>query len=220
VKYNFDPDRLGNFKGFLSGHGIAILGNGPSILDIVAEHDLSYLQVLSLGVNRSWKLKASAYHIVADLEHLHEYYKDLWDAMYVFTWRDPRNEEFDPVRSNAKDEKLVWCRSDYPEWSVMPKERGKNCLWSNFAGTAAVELAIWLGANPIWLLGYDLHEGEGKFYHEEEPEDGYGAYNAKQLEAFDLIAPHIPKGVEIFNCNPDSALKHFPYRDVKEIMLI
>lgn len=88
------------------------------------------------------------------------------------------------------------------------------------SGYSALNLAILLGADPIYLLGYDCKAGpEGKMhFHEGYP--GAPNMNAanvflRENEAGALALP--PGGPRIVNLNPASALRAFPFGDVDEV---
>jgi hypothetical protein len=90
------------------------------------------------------------------------------------------------------------------------------------SGFGAIQLAIWLGATRIYLLGFDMHAKEGTHYH-----GGYGDgstvdYNIqldlfrKELEAF---APQIAEaGVSVVNLSQGSSLTCFPFKSLKEVL--
>lgn len=90
----------------------------------------------------------------------------------------------------------------------------------NFAGYAAINLAFCLGANPIYLLGYDCKwDGKKTHYH-----SGYeataGEMALKQL-AINMMklrekANHL--GRKVINLNPDSAIKCFHFGNVDSIL--
>jgi hypothetical protein len=88
-------------------------------------------------------------------------------------------------------------------------------------GYAALNLAICLGASPIYLLGFDM-KGDGKggqaWFH-----DGY---RTKQKENvydkfkthFEIIAPEVARrGFKVVNLNPSSKLKCFPFGLIDDI---
>lgn len=80
------------------------------------------------------------------------------------------------------------------------------------AGCTAVHTAILLGGDPIYLLGYDFYEDNGRHFDEWDP-----AKNAPELygipfDGLNHIARQswIPR---IYNCNPRSRLTCFPFAD-------
>lgn len=89
------------------------------------------------------------------------------------------------------------------------------------SGYAALNLAILLGANPIYLLGFDM-KGDGQggqaWFHNGYPtkqsEDVYGDF----IKAFDAVAPEIrSRGIDVINLNPESGLKCFPFGKFEDI---
>lgn len=88
-------------------------------------------------------------------------------------------------------------------------------VWNLNAGACAVNLARWLGAKRIFLLGFDMRQiGGSNNWHNDhftsnKPEfDPYSVY----LFAWPHIAMHAKVAkVEIFNATPGSAIKCFPF---------
>ena len=88
------------------------------------------------------------------------------------------------------------------------------------SGYAAINLAIALGANPIYLLGYDMKLDKDKksHYHSgyEKPQ------KEQQLKIFAKKFPSLAekakeRGIGIINLNKDSALDCFEFGDIEEI---
>jgi len=85
------------------------------------------------------------------------------------------------------------------------------------AGCTALHAAILLGGSPIYLLGYDHYEENGRHFDELDPSknasppDGFG-YD-ETLEGLELISREswIPP---IYNCNPRSLVRCFPFIDL------
>jgi hypothetical protein len=92
---------------------------------------------------------------------------------------------------------------------------GKN------SGFAALNLAYLLGANPIYLVGYDMH-GENKvqkWFHDGYPIVTSDSVYATFIEYFENIAAPVLQrtSTQVFNLSPTSALKCFPFCDVAKI---
>jgi len=89
------------------------------------------------------------------------------------------------------------------------------------SGFGALMMAVCLKANPINLLGYDFKygpDGRGHFHN---------LYKAKpspqQLsrfrKPFEMMAgPLAEKGIRVYNLNPDSGLRCFPFRTIDEAL--
>ncbi len=77
-------------------------------------------------------------------------------------------------------------------------------------GTAAVEIAVMLGAREVYLLGIDNYGG----YHDEKmPGHEWYLENQHQHEvtkvSWDLLVAKLPGYVKVWNCSPDSKLESF-----------
>lgn len=94
-------------------------------------------------------------------------------------------------------------------------------IWpGNNSGMGALMLAVALGCKRIGLLGYDFYiKGSQTHWHE-----GYYQQNKKSL-AVNLInyrrcieefaSPISELGIQVFNLNPESKLRNFPFLDIK-----
>ena len=88
------------------------------------------------------------------------------------------------------------------------------------SGYGALNLAMVLGADPIYLLGYDCAKGPDgeKNYHGGYPTASNPAALEKFKEAFKAGAKMLRPGRHhIYNLNPDSALRCFPMMDIAAI---
>jgi hypothetical protein len=83
------------------------------------------------------------------------------------------------------------------------------------SGYAAINLAVQLGYNDIHLLGYDMHNvGSQTNFHTDHTRTTADNTYLDFLERFQtLVEPLNQLGVNVWNCNPNSALKAFPHRD-------
>ena len=87
----------------------------------------------------------------------------------------------------------------------------------------AIRILHLLGFRKIYLLGCDLNMSENYTYHfDEKREKGavncnMSTYKRLKEEYFPQLKPYLDEeGVQVFNCNPDSALKVFPYKSYEE----
>ena len=90
------------------------------------------------------------------------------------------------------------------------------------SGTGALNLAIALGANPIYLLGYDMHAVKYTHCH--------GGYDSRTLENFNIklrdyrveiesMSKLIAEvGVTVVNLNKESKLQCFSFGDLQEVL--
>lgn len=90
----------------------------------------------------------------------------------------------------------------------------------NNSGFAAFNLAVLLGANPIYLLGFDMKHKDGKsHYHAGHPIPQDEATVIGFRAAFEKIAPELARrGVRVINLNPDSGLRCFEFQRMEEAL--
>jgi len=98
---------------------------------------------------------------------------------------------------------------------------GHGLYHGNNSGAGAIALAYCMGANPIYLLGFDSHPaatGE-THYHE-----GYGKPLAESAyvqftDAAREMAPRLKEaGAMVINLNPESAIRSYEFGDIDEAL--
>lgn len=90
----------------------------------------------------------------------------------------------------------------------------------NHSGYGALQLALVLGADPIYLLGYDMkHQGKATHFHSGYP-SRQGAHTLLSFKSgLDRMAVFIRRAKRnVINLNPDSALKCFEFGNIKEVL--
>lgn len=88
------------------------------------------------------------------------------------------------------------------------------------SGYGALNLAVCLGANPIYLLGFDMKGKGGKqaHWHNGYPVMQPDAVYKKFKTYFETAAPILKKrGIKVVNLNPDSALKCFDFGKLENL---
>lgn len=90
------------------------------------------------------------------------------------------------------------------------------------SAVGALMLAIALGANPIYLLGYDMHAEKSSHWHDGYPERDLETFNKKlknYRKEFESLAPMIEDmGVAVYNLNPCSSLRCFDFAKADVIL--
>jgi hypothetical protein len=90
------------------------------------------------------------------------------------------------------------------------------------SGYGAINLALCLGAAPIYLLGYDMRyapDGETHWhggYNQGQPQRIYEGFRQRVDQLGDLINGRWPG--RVINCNPRSALRNFPKVDLEKVL--
>lgn len=85
------------------------------------------------------------------------------------------------------------------------------------AGCTALHTAILLGGDPIYLLGYDYYEDNGSHFDEyDETRNEKNLYSVS-FDSIEYLGRQnwLPK---VYNCNPKSRVKCFPYADINEVL--
>jgi len=208
-------------EGSWKGRSCFIVGGGPSL----RQFDFSLLDGrLSIGINRAFERFWPTILFAMDVRVLN------WirQGLYGEACRQ-RFEEYQGLK--------VWCLlygAKLPDDVYIVKAFG-NFLTSqrqwgtsyaqglgtgNNSGYAALNLAFILGADPIYLLGYDMkHEGDRSHWHGGHPIK----QTVEQVESFRLHFYRAYRklrdaGRTVINLNPDSALPRFPKKSWKEAL--
>ena len=203
--------KIEDFKDRHIGDSCALLGNGPSL----SRYDLSKVDdhILLIGINRSWidpalqypnaRPEKTKYHYASDIVHAEEFEQGLFDTEVFFHRHIWALKASGCIR--RKVEKFVDIADLFKQW------KGK------YAGPVALRLALYMGFSEIWLLGFDLIDGEEKFY-DSVPGQGEIRNNmyARQRRRFNEISREVPHWVSIHNCNIRSALTRFPFMERKD----
>lgn len=98
----------------------------------------------------------------------------------------------------------------------------RGLLGGSNSGFGAIQLAMALGANPIYLLGYDMSVGEGTHWHNGYPKQDKHAL-AERLKGYrkelEMYAPKFKElGFDIVNLSPNSELNCFRFENVDAIL--
>jgi len=90
----------------------------------------------------------------------------------------------------------------------------------NNSGYGALNLAVCLGANPIYLLGFDCKHSDGRsHFHDGHPRKQKEETAVKFAKFFEPAAQACrQKKTTVINLNPDSGLEAFPKRSPEEVL--
>ena len=193
------------------GEAAFIIGGGPSLTGF----DFTRLKGRRvIAVNRAFEVARFA-DILFSMDSL--YYR--WALMR-------------PSHSFSKFKGLkVWLDTyGFPYQGIhLVKSQGEKGLsWSlrdglyhgRNSGYAALNLAACLGANPIYLMGFDMAVRDGKTHFH----SGYSmAFPVRKLpiyaERFNQAAPMLKaRNINVVNLSPSSALECFPKYAVDEVL--
>lgn len=92
--------------------------------------------------------------------------------------------------------------------------RGSNC------GYGALNLAVLMNANPIYLLGYDMkHNGKITHFHEGYSRTAEDKALREFIGEFGAIRNDLrARRINVVNLNPRSALKWFSFQTIDEVL--
>lgn len=203
--------------GTWKGRRCFIIGGGPSVKKV----NLDLLRgELTIGINRAYEL--------LDPSILYGVDGQMWGWVEQGKCGEESKRRFNAYRGYK-----VWMalHKVFPPdfYLIDVDDRGgykigstKLLAFKNNSGYGAINLAAALGANPIYLLGFDMQgtkQGKQKWWHDGYPVD-YGENIYKTyIKEISKFAPVLKKaGFEVVNLNPKSALKCFTFGDYKKVV--
>lgn len=200
--------------GAWKGRRCFVLGGGPSLKDF----DFSCLDdELTIGVNRIYEWMDCTILFAMD----GRFYKWILEGKYgkeakrkfvnfngLKIWLDIANLQINDVFYSRSAGRTGL------SWDI------RNGLFhGNNSGYGALNLALVLGANPIYLLGYDMKFDKGKgHFHSGHPT----AFTERMMQSFagsfnkGVDQEARANGIKIINANRNSALKCFEFGDLPE----
>lgn len=96
------------------------------------------------------------------------------------------------------------------------------CSSGTNSGLRAVYLAEAFGANPICLVGFDMHIRRGVHWHrpyERLRNPGKSQINTWIIETEWAAEIFKRRGVRVINCTRDSALSKYPYMPLEQVII-
>ena len=94
--------------------------------------------------------------------------------------------------------------------------------WNYNSGASAINIAYWLGAKRVILLGFDMQcDGNSKknWHDDYKGETPNEDLFQKHLSGFPFIAKQAKRlGLEILNATPGSAIKQFPFVKLEDTL--
>lgn len=194
------------FKNLHSSKHCFIISSGPSLNDLNLE---PLKRRITFGLNRSFMAhENSYYHCAFDYRLFEMYPEELKKSRYLFTLEG---------RPFGVPLNLIGIKG----WS-WDLEVG---IYSGYTiSYFALQLAVYMGFKEIYFLGLDLKNTKsnthffGSDFHSESHDT---TEYPKMRKSFEDIAPMLlEKGINVYNCSPDSTLTCFPYVDYKTAIQI
>jgi len=229
---------LWNIPKVWNGQTVVIIGGGPSILEqfnVPKEvRQLVFDKKAQPDIYSPYLEPLHNLHVIA----VNEAYK-LGDWVDILFFGDAAymkaNKEqllrFKGLRVTCAEGQPADRRFKFLKRHLVPKtdnygistEQSTLC-WNNNSGSAAINLAVQLGAKKVILFGFDMKVDEGKNQHWHKAYKGdprlLPSTFRKHLTPFSKIAEDLEMlGVEVINCSPDSEITVFPKMNFKDIVL-
>lgn len=201
-----------------------ILGGGESLLNF----DLHRLDnELTIGINRSFERYDSTILYGMDTsfyQNLTNHIIDKYDrtADSHQKWQKFRGIKvfLCPLNDFSFDDSVYVIRRVGDE--IVSKDLSVGIYGGNNSGFGAIMLAIALGANPVYLLGYDMQCNGRTHWHSGYPKQAKLDFERKLTSYRVLIGKFAPKidaaGVKVINCTSGSALKCFVTANIDEVL--
>ena len=135
---NSEVSMISDYRGKHRGESVAILGNGPSLTD----HPIDELKCVTIGLNQSWRVCESHYHVVVEMDQYDRFEKELRLVPKLFSIAPkPFGELMQPI--TAEPHHLRW------SWDL---EEG---VYVKTVGYVALQLAVYMRFQRIYLIGFD-----------------------------------------------------------------
>jgi len=189
-------NRIADFQGLHRGKRLFILASGPSL----GELDLAPLgRRLVMGLNRSFlSYPDSHYHCVFDLRLFEEFGDALRRARYLFTLED-------------RPFGIPLCLLGGEGFSF---DLQQGVYSGSTIAYFALQLAVYMGFRQIFYLGLDLRNrgDQTHFFGSDFHSLNHDHTEFPKMRRSLALAARLlePRGIEIYNCSPDSTLECFP----------
>lgn len=201
--------------GLYQGQPIFILSTGTSLRGL----DFTRLDGrVTIGINRIIEYyHPTVLHLVdSTAQHTHAEALQGYDGPVIATEnaapRDRANSF--AIRHNVDTFELS---GSMTELSTFVGRSFHDGFYGGGAGCTALHTAILLGGDPIYLLGYDFYEDNGRHFDEWNPTKNASELYGIPFRGLNHIARQswIPR---IYNCNPRSRLTCFPFAVLDNVL--
>lgn len=193
-----------------------LIGNGPSLSKWYARLYDWHSKYLTIGMNLSWKPPIetpqfeefhSHYHCIinaSQLRHTINYDGAKWTRAVVTGMSNKRHLK-------DRQDGLLLPQVGHEDIWRFDLHRGTD---ARFTGMMALQLAVYLGCNPIYMLGYDAHPTDAHHWGGPPPRRRSVGQRAREFHVQDMerAARRIAGlDVQVLNANAESAITAFPF---------
>jgi hypothetical protein len=197
---------------------VIVAATGPSLTHLVAEDCWGWP---TIAINDAWRLMPWAdicYGADYQWWHCHKGLPDFAGEKWI-------------VRTDQQSNTRQWVIDQYKLRVVLGRSGDTFSVDPAFirlgilnvganSGFQAINLAILLGATEIVLVGFDMRKVDNKaHFFGDHPKKLNKKQNFRNWIAnIATAAASVPPGVRIVNCTPDSALRCFAMRELREVL--
>jgi len=223
--------------GHYKGHSAFLCLSGPSFKNILDQHKDKLDRLFTMSTNNSMRsYRTDAWVNVDDPSRFiksawldpkimkfvpsSHFEKTIWDN-YTDTPMKTKVGECPNIYGFRRNNKFMpnrWLTEASFNWGCHQDLGGGRTVL-----LPAIKILYVLGFRRIFLLGCDLKMNTNSKYHFEEDRSkgaikcNNGTYNRMKDEYFPNLKPYFDKaGLQVYNCNPDSGLKAFPYMSFED----
>lgn len=205
----------GKVERVLNGGTIFILGGGPSLTDSIVP-ELKNKTIL--GINQAYQLGDWVDFCYSGDKRWFE-----WNKQKIKNYKGTLYTSYPKFDLISYDNIINLGRIS--SYGISNKSR-YSIAWNGNSGASAINIAYWLGAKRIVLLGFDMRRIGNSFnWHKQYPRinrrnnNRYPNPYIKFLKCFRQIAIDAKRlGIEIINATPNSAIQVFPKTKLKELL--
>lgn len=189
-------------------HTAVVVASGPSLADeqiTLIEHSV----VFTIAVNNSYA-KLQHPDVVYACDYL------WWKLNHMKAKQNiPRRQLWTQDRAAAEQFQL-----SHIQWEGKDGLGKQGLRVNGNSGAGAINLAYHFGARRILLVGMDMQTGPHgeKHWHADHPKPMVqGQMFEEWIKKMGVLAKDLKaEGIEVVNCTPGSALKHFPMGDLEQ----
>lgn len=218
--------RLMNYKGRLNGRPVCLIANGPSVANL----NLKKINCATIGLNKAWMLGEWDYYVMGDSAQYQAAAAKHLEPLFTYPG-NPKADKSKQPPDHAMQIQLKFtddCRPRGVSFDLMQGIYGNNTVTA-----FGLQVAFWLGADPIYIVGLDACNAPNKGHFwggKEVPERKFSKHQAAYgyiqgfldgLEyVFDAVAPQedgYQYGPRIINLNIDSRVMAFERRNFDSV---
>lgn len=212
------PESLVNYR--KDGCTVVCIASGPSLtqeqIDVVGKHKRTRDDLLVIGVNNNWEHRSEGAFVCDYMYAADEAFWNVWLKRINEAGFD--RPKFIPIKHEyAHRHGLIVLPCSHKEG--LGSQESLHC--GQNSGYQAINLAYFLGAKKIALIGYDMKVGpNGKVHYFGDHEKGLRNTPSRYefwIRHFGPLAKDLKeRGVDAVNCTLSTALPYFRKGDLDE----